>query len=421
MADTADEAFLWGVATSAFQIEGSPFADWTDWDPLAGTHPGMTSHFERFREDIALLRALGVNAYRFSVEWSRIQPREGVWDESALEHYRTLVEALLESGIEPVLTLHHNTHPAWFHQATPWYGRRGAEQFAAFAQRIVDVLHEVKTWITFNEPMVMLLGGYLDGCLPPGLRDRTLAARALAGLLDAHARAYEVIHRRIPGARVGIAHNMAAFAPLRAWHPLDRLLAGLGRSGFNHAILDAFRTGRTRLKLPFARALELTAPVLGTLDFLGVNYYQRLHVKFRLPLRGSHALEIVHRDRSGRGLTDMGWEEHPEGMLDVLRSAAALGVPLMLTENGIATADDARKISFIRRHIAALDAARREGIDIRGYFYWSLTDTYEWLHGMHKRFGLHRMDWATLERTPTAASVYFAALVRARRSALTIT
>lgn len=153
---------------------------------------------------------------------------------------------MLASGIEPVLTLHHNTHPAWFHESTPWYGELGAERFAAFTRRVVDAIPEVKTWITFNEPMVMLLGGYLDGCLPPGMRDRNVAARALTGLLNAHARAYAIIHRRVPGARVGIAHNMAAFAPLRAWHPLDRLLARLGRRGFNLAILEAFRAGEDR-------------------------------------------------------------------------------------------------------------------------------------------------------------------------------
>ena len=176
MTPAAAEPFLWGVATSAFQIEGSSFADWTDWDHLARTIPGMTGHYERFRDDVALLRSLGVNAYRFSVEWSRIQPREGIWDETAIEHYRALVDELLASGIEPVLTLHHNTHPAWFHESTPWYGERGAERFAAFTRRVVDAIPEVKTWITFNEPMVMLLGGYLDGCLPPGMRDRNVAA-----------------------------------------------------------------------------------------------------------------------------------------------------------------------------------------------------------------------------------------------------
>ena len=421
MVSETAEPFLWGVATSAFQIEGSPHADWTDWDPFARVQPGMTGHYERFREDIALLRSLGVNAYRFSVEWSRIQPREGIWDESVLAHYRMLVEELLASGIEPVLTLHHNTHPAWFHESTPWYGDRGADRFAAFTRRVVDAMPAVRTWITFNEPMVMIVGGYLDGCLPPGIRDRNVAVRALAGLLDAHARAYAIIHQRIPGARVGIAHNMAAFAPLRPWNPLDRMLSRLGRRGFNLAILEAFRTGRTQLKLPFARALALEAPVQGTLDFLGVNYYQRLHLRFCMPLRGSHALEVVHRDGGGCGLTDMGWEEHPEGLAAVLREAAAVGVPLMLTENGIATTDDARKISFIRRHVEALDAARLAGIDIRGYFYWSLTDSYEWLHGMHKRFGLYRVDWRTLERIPTAASVYFTELVRKRRAALIIT
>jgi beta-glucosidase len=420
MATEATE-FLWGVATSAFQIEGSPHADWTEWDPLAAAQPTMTGHYERFREDIALLRELGVNAYRFSVEWSRIQPRERVWDGAAIEHYRQLVDELLASGIEPVLTLHHNTHPRWFHESAPWHGPEAAERYAAYVRRMVEALPDVKTWITFNEPMIMLLGGYVDGCLPPGLRDRAAAPRALTGVLDAHARAHAIIHERIPEARVGIAHNMAAFAPLRRWHPLDRMLARVGHRGFNLALLDAFRTGRTRFVLPFARPVSITAPVRGTLDFLGVNYYQRLHLGFRLLGGHTRCLEVQHRDRGGHGLTDMGWEEHPEGLAAVLREAAAVGVPLMLTENGIATTDDARKISFIRRHLAVLDAARREGVDIRGYFYWSLTDTYEWLHGLHKRFGLYRMDWRTLERIPTPAAAYYAALVRERRAALTIT
>jgi beta-glucosidase len=421
MAIAATEPFLWGVATSAFQIEGSPDADWTAWDAGARVQPVMTGHYERFREDVALLRELGVNAYRFSVEWSRIQPRERAWDETALEHYRQLVAELLTSGIRPIITLHHYTHPGWFHESTPWHGEQAADRFAAFVQRVVDALPDVKTWITFNEPMVMLLGGYLDGSLPPGTRDRFAAARAFVGVLDAHARAYAIIHRRIPDAQVGIAHNMAAFAPARRWHPLDRLIARLGHRGFNLALLEVFRTGRTRLALPFVPSLPIASPVQGTLDFLGVNYYQRLHLGFRLLGGRTHCLEVHHRDRGGCGLTDMGWEEHPEGLGAVLREAAGVGVPLLLTENGIATEDDARKISFIRRHIAALDDARRDGIDIRGYFYWSLTDTYEWLHGLHKRFGLYRMDWQTLERIPTAAAAYYAARVRERRAALTIT
>jgi beta-glucosidase len=420
MSTAAAEPFLWGVATSAFQIEGSPHADWTRWDALARVQPLMTGHYERFREDVALLRELGVNSYRFSVEWSRIQPGEGVWDATALDHYRRLVEELLTSGIEPVLTLHHYSHPGWFHESTPWHHEESAERFAAFVQRVVDALPDVKTWITFNEPMVMLLGGYLDGCLPPGKRDRAAAARAFGGVLAAHARAYDIIHERVPGARVGIVHNMAAFAPLRSWHPLDRLLSRLGRRGYNVALLDAFRVGRTTLTLPFARPVSLTAPVRGTLDFLGVNYYQRLHLKFNVRRRDSRCLEVLHRDRGGSGLTDMGWEEHPEGLAAVLREAAAVGVPLLLTENGIATTDDERKISFIRRHVEALDDSRRAGIDIRGYFYWSLTDTYEWLQGLHKRFGLYRTDWRTLERTPTAAAAYYAGLVRERRAKLTV-
>ena len=410
----APDDFLWGVATSAFQIEGSPSADWAAWDPETGLRPRMTGHYERFREDVALLRELGVNAYRFSLEWSRIQPAEGRWDEGALDHYRALVDELAAAGIEPVVTLHHFSSPGWLHEAAPWTGDAAAGRFAAFAARAAEALPGVRLWVTFNEPMVMLLGGFLDGCTPPGLKSPAALMAALRSVIAAHARAAAVLRSRIPGARVGIAQNMAVFAPHRPWHPLDRLLARLGRHGFNRALLEALTAGRTRLALPFSRAVTIEGPARDTLDFIGVNYYQRLHTRFRLARGGGHPLEVLHRDRSRCGLTDMGWEEYPRGLPVVLREAAAFGLPLVITENGIASGDDARKISFISRHIEEVDACRRGGLDVRGYFYWSLTDTYEWLHGYRRRFGLYRVDWETLARTPTAAARWYARLLRTR-------
>ncbi len=413
-APTPAKPFLWGAATSAFQVEGAPDADWATWDPLARERPQMTGHYERFREDVGLLGELGLNAYRFSLEWSRIQPREDRWDERALEHYRALTDELLAAGIEPVVTLHHFSSPAWLHAAAPWTSPAAVEHFAEFARRAANALPAVRYWMTFNEPMVMLLGGYLVGCTPPGLRSPAALLAALRTLLAAHARAYAIIHARVPDARVGVAHNMAVFAPDRPWHPLDRLLTHLGRQGFNRSLLEALTTGRSRLALPFSRSVPIEAPTRDTLDFVGVNYYQRLHTRFRLGRDRLLCLEVCHRDRGRRGLTDMGWEEHPSGLSVVLKEAAVFGLPLLVTENGVATEDGARKAAFIGRHVVELDSCRRAGIDVRGYFYWSLTDTYEWLYGFAKRFGLYRVDWETLERTPTAAARVYAQLVRER-------
>jgi beta-glucosidase len=404
--------FLWGAATSSFQVEGAPGADWAAWDPLAGARPGMTGHYARFREDIGLLRDLGLNAYRFSVEWSRIQPEADRWDDAVLAHYGELAEAVRAAGAEPLVTLHHFSSPAWLHSAAPWTEAEAAGRFAAFAGRVAEALPAVRYWITFNEPMVLLLGGFLDGCMPPGLRSVGAFLSALRTLLAAHAAAAAAVRLSNPGALVGVAHNMAVFAPDRPWHPLDRLLARVARQGYNRALLEAMTAGSTRLTLPFARPVTVAGPARDTLDFIGVNYYQRLHVRHRLGAGQLGCVEVRHRDRCGLGLTDMGWEEYPPGLAVVLREAAAFGLPLLVTENGIATEDDERKSDFIRRHVAVLESCRRAGIDVRGYFYWSLTDTYEWLHGFGRRFGLYRVDWETLERSPTAAARVYARLVR---------
>ena len=162
--------FLWGVATSAFQLEGSPYADWTSWDAILNTNPDVTNHYTLYRKDLHLLKELGVNAYRFSIEWSRIQPRESQWDESAIGHYQEIVDILRAGGIEPMVTIHHFTHPLWFIKKYPWHESSSVSRFIEYAERIVSEIRGVRYWITFNEPYVLLLGGYLEGCMPPGKR-----------------------------------------------------------------------------------------------------------------------------------------------------------------------------------------------------------------------------------------------------------
>ncbi len=407
------DGFLWGVATSAFQLEGSPGADWTSWDRTLGERPEITNHYELYREDLALLRDLGVNAYRFSLEWSRIQPREGVWDEKAIGHYREVVAILRSYDIEPMVTLHHFTHPRWFSWKYPWHDDSSVGKFLGYVEKVIPLLKGVRYWITFNEPYVLVLAGYFEGCTPPAIKSVPLGIKALTNILRAHAAAYDIVHALCPGARVSVAHNMAALAPWKRWNPMDKLLARIAKRFYNHSLLDAFRTGVLRIDFPFQREQEIPVPIKDKLDFFGVNYYTRIHMRFN-PFRKMGA-EMRHLDIDGRGLTDMGWEIHPKGLEKVLQYASRLNVPLIITENGVATRDSQKKIAFLREHVDAIERCMRSGMDIRGYFYWSLIDNYEWLEGLDARFGLYRVDFDTLRRTPTNAASYYSYFIKSRK------
>lgn len=410
--ELTDKNFLWGVATSAFQLEGSPYADWTSWDSILNSKPDVTNHYKLYKEDLNLLKDLGVNAYRFSLEWSRIQPRESMWDDEAIAHYQEIVDILISNNIEPMVTLHHFTHPLWFIKKYPWHEDASIEKFLNYVERIVSIMKGVKYWITFNEPYVLLLGGYLEGCMPPGIRDTQLALKALKNILICHGMAYDIIHSKTQNAMVSTAHNMAAFAPWKRWNPLDRLLVKIAKYFYNHSLLDAFMTGNLSIKFPFKKEINIAVPIKNKLDFFGVNYYTRVHMRFN-PFK-KMGVELRHRDIDGYGLTDMGWEIHPHGLAKVLRYASKLNVPLIITENGIATHDCQKKIKFMKRHVDVLEKCIKDGIDVRGYFYWSLIDNYEWLHGLDVRFGLYRVDFDTLKRKPTNAAAYYSYIIKSR-------
>ncbi|MBF0517470.1 MAG: family 1 glycosylhydrolase [Nitrospirae bacterium] len=412
--ESSNGGFLWGVATSAFQLEGSPNADWSSWDTILSEKPEITNHYELYRKDLTLLNDLGVNAYRFSLEWSRIQPHENSWDDEAIEHYVEIIDILKNYGIEPMLTLHHFTHPLWFIKKYPWHRDDSVDIFLAYVRKVVAVVDNVKYWITFNEPYVLVLAGYFEACIPPATCDAQLGIKALVNILKAHAGAYEIIHAAYPDAKVSVAHNMAALTPWSKWNPLDKLLAKFARHFYNQSLLDAFGSGLLRVKFPFKEEMSFSVPIKGKLDFFGVNYYTRIHIRFN-PFK-KMAVEMRHLDIDGHGLTDMGWEIYPRGLEKVLRSAAALNVPLIITENGIATKDSQEKIRFIRKHIDSIEHCKKKyGLDIRGYFYWSLIDNYEWLNGLDARFGLYNVNFETLERKPTGAAAYYCHIIKTRK------
>jgi beta-glucosidase len=379
-------------------------------------NPNVTNHYHLYKDDLNLLKELGVNAYRFSLEWSRIQPREDVWDDGVTAHYQEVIDILNENGIAPMITLHHFTHPLWFIKKYPWHKNSSTEKFLDYAKRIISSIKDVRYWITFNEPYVLLLGGYLEGCMPPGIRNTSLAVKALENILSCHTGVYDAIHARIPDAMVSVAHNMAALAPWRKWNPLDRLISGAAKYFYNHSLLDAFLTGELHIKFPFKKAIIIPVPIKNKLDFFGVNYYTRVHIRFN-PFKKLGA-ELRHRDIGGYGLSDMGWEIHPRGLEKVLKYASKLKMPLIITENGIATKDPEKKVKFMREHVDVLEKVIRNGIDVRGYFYWTLIDNYEWLQGLDTRFGLYKVDFKTLRRIPTTAATYYAYLIKRRSPAV---
>ena len=395
--------FVFGAATAAYQVEGGIENDWSAWERAGKTKTPCgraVDHWNRWEQDFDLLEQAGLSAYRLSVEWARVEPEPGRFDDAALAHYRTMLESLKRRGVKTMATLHHFTHPTWFHQKTPWTSPESVPAFARFTRRVAEELHGlVSWWCTLNEPMVFLLGGFVDGQMPPGLKDFRQFADAAANMMRAHAAARAVLREVEPGVPAGVAHNSLALAPLRFWHPVDRVVHKHADALYNHAVPRALTEGVLDLEMPLIlKRREVIDGAKGSLDFLGVNYYSRIHVglKARPPWIQAH-----YRDVSKRGLTDLGWEWYPEGFTGLLKDLRRYQIPLYVTENGLADERGERRSWFVFDHLRALHEAMEAGVDVRGYFYWSLMDNFEWLEGLGPRFGLYRVDFETLARTAT--------------------
>jgi beta-glucosidase len=413
--------FTFGVATSAYQVEGGIDNDWAAWERSgrvkAPHRPGVcgAGHWERFFDDVELIRALGATAYRLSIEWARVEPERDRWDDAAWSGYRARLEALAKAGIRPIVTFHHFTHPRWFHAQTPWHEPSSLQAWGRYAKRCAELLDGLDVAVTtINEPNVFLLGGYLSGQMPPGLNDSKKAYAAAVNLIRAHVIARQAVRDRDGGraVKVGIAQNVMAFAPRRLWNPFDQALSRLAPANYNHAMLEALATGRLRFQMPGLLAGE--ARIDGaerSTDFTGLNYYTRAHLRF---LARPPFLTFDFVDKHRRGLTDIGWEDYPEGFGALLKEMRRYELPVWVTENGIDDRSGTRRPDYLYRHLKELLLARREGVDVTTYIHWSLLDNFEWLEGFGPRFGLYRVDFGTQERTPTPACEYFAKLARSR-------
>ncbi len=421
----APHGFLLGAATSAYQIEGGNHNDWTAWEK--GRYPDGKPHvvdgtsaaraadsWNLWRADISALQLLGANVYRMGIEWSRLEPTEGAWDQAAAARYREMFAALRAAHIAPMVTLYHFTLPTWVAARGGWEWDGAPAALAAFAGRAAAAFGDlVDWWCTINEPNVLVAKSYLAAQWPPGVRDPRRAALVLAALMRAHGlmtqalRAGDRVDADGDGhaTRIGIAQNLRIFDPYSA-NPIDGLVAGAADGFYDEAFLDAVTLGRVRVVLPKVIDIDEPFPALaGSFDYLGINYYTRDLVVGEL--RGPNVYTPAAVADHPRN--DLGWEVYPEGLYRLLRRYANRGWPLIVTENGVADGRDALRADFLRSHIYALDRARADGVDVRGYIYWSLIDNFEWSHGARGHFGLYGIDFddPTLTRRPTSGVATF--------------
>lgn len=411
-----DRPRLWGVAVSHYQVEGGDTCDWSQWEAAGKTRGGACDRavdsWTRYEEDARLARAAGANAFRFSISWSRVEPRRGSFNDEALERYSRFVETLIANDLEPIVTLFHYTHPTWFHEKSPWTSTASVLAFGRFTGRVARVIGDrVRLWVPLNEPLVFLLAGYLDGQIPPGVSDASTLNRVFDHLLAAHCAAAAEIRRVNPDAAIGIAHNMMGFAPERDSSRLDSMVVKAAHSMYNRGILEAVATGRWKFLLPPMTTIRGRRDELPHwLDTFGVNFYSRLHL--RSPGKARFVGDFNYRDRSGFGLTDNGWEIAPSILGHLLDEAAQAGFPLMITENGLADASDRVRPVFLHMHAEEIRRAEERSVPVHAYLHWSLVDNYEWLDGYEPKFGLYAVDRETFARTPRSSVATFRALGR---------
>lgn len=424
---TFPKDFLWGVATAAHQVEGyNTNNQWYLWEstvdaagsPMVarGQKSGIAcDHWNRYPQDIRLMKDLGVKSYRFSVEWSRIEPKEGVFDSLAIRHYQNVCDSLIANGIVPMVTLHHFTNPIWFERKGAFEKKENVADFIRFTEVIYMALRDrVNLWCTINEPAVYVVEGYFQGANPPGKKDPKLAALVLRNILEAHVQAYYKI-KSLPGGdqmKVGLVKNMTQADPYRKWHVGDWVFANLIDGVFNGTTLNFLKTGKYRFFMPtMARLIDENPKAKGSLDFIGLNYYSHYNYKFSFNLDKAFQAKLL----PGEIKTDMDYASYPEGFYRAIKTVSGFGVPIYVTENGIADAKDDRRALFISQYLYTVSKAISEGYNIKGYYYWTLIDNFEWSLGYDMKFGLYSLDMRTQIRTMKEGAKRYQEIIRQQK------
>lgn len=387
------DGFLWGTSTSAYQVEGGITNDWSEWEKSSarveslkkqGRNPSdfmsgrACDSYNLYRTDFALAKSLNTNAIRFGIEWARVQPRKGKWEQKEIEHYRDVLREAKENGFKIVLTLWHWTSPTWVANENGWENRMTVKYYLEYVEKMVHEFgHFVDFWITLNEPMVPVSNGYIKGTFPPGEKCLFSARRVTNNLARAHNGAYKIIHKFYPSSMVSITKLRNYFEPA---HKSNSLEVWLSR------IFDYIANKRFFNKIK------------KRLDFIGFDYYFHDRIVWYPPF-------IKNKNRK---TTDLGWEIFPEGIYKVLKSLSRFKKPIYVMENGLADAEDKYRAHFIVDHLIFVHKAISEGVDVRGYFHWSLIDNFEWAFGYSPKFGLFEVDYKTMKRTPRRSAAVYA-------------
>lgn len=384
--------FLWGSSTSSHQVEGNnKNCDWWEWEKTRlkkFQSREACGHYKKFREDFKLMKDLGQNAHRLSLEWSRLEPEKGKWDEKEFEHYREVLKELKKQGIKVCLTIHHFTNPKWL-GASGWEKRKAPKLFARFVKKVAKEYGDlVDLWITINEPMVFLYQGWKVGLWPPNKKTGFLkVSKVFLNLVRAHKLAYRAIKCANPNAQIGIANNCQAFYPYNR----RRLRS------FIWAYFVEFATNHLFYKFTGLRYH----------DFFGVNYY----FFHRLVKRGVFRTEFLDPKLEKREQNDLGWEINPDGMFDVLLALNHYKKPIYITECGLPTAYPGRRQRFLVQFIRQIHHAIQSGVNVGGFFYWSFMDNFEWADGFEPRFGLVEIDYKTLARKPRPSAYLYKEII----------
>ncbi len=376
--------FLWGVSTSAYQIEGDISCDWSEWekskkridslkekglDPALYVSGKACDSYNRYKEDVKLIKEINCNAYRLGIEWARIEPNEGTFDEEEINHYRKQLNYLKENGIKVILTLWHWTNPLWLKENNYWEKKEVVKKYSRYVEKVVSELGDlVDYWVTVNEPLMMFGHGYWSGKFPPNhKRDLMGGVKVSLNLLRAHKEAYKIIHKYQKNAQVGIAMTSGYFDSVHRYNPIEMLMVKVA---------------------DYLRNFYFLNKVKNQIDYIGVNYYHHDRLVWHPPFKKNE----------NKIVSDFGWEIFPEGIFHVLRAYKKYKKPIYVLENGIADSKDEKRADFIKNHLYYIHKAIEDGADVRGYFHWSLLDNFEWADGYNMKFGLYSVDRKTFER-----------------------
>ena len=434
------EGFLWGVATSHFQVEGhkgeiqARMSDWALWTDQEGKILDKSKadracdFFEQYASDIDLCEQLNLNSFRLSVNWPAMCPgpnHEYRADDPTLKVYRDMLKMLKAKGFKTFLTLFHFCLPSWLAEIGGWNNELTITEFERFTKFIATELGEdVDFWITINEPLAYVFQGYISGEWPPGYTRNFLKGfDCTRNLLVAHANAYKIIHEAQPGAKVSVTHHWMSFSPRNKFNPFDQLVRYMRDEVFNHCFMSAMQTGV--LKFPWPASMDsrlktLAGEVPGlkdTMDYIGINYYTRQFCEFEY--KWPAELFGCKSEKAEHELSGLGWESYPQGLYNLLVNdlkpyrfnAKGELREIYITENGHAnlfeadltdgdwSLEDTGRVKYLVAHLSSLYRAITDGANVKGYLHWSLLDNFEWAEGLRARFGLVRVSYPTLKRT----------------------